>query len=599
MEIPVKIDAILKTLPEKPGVYQYFDETEKILYVGKAKNLKKRVSSYFHKEHDNSKLRVLVKKIADIKTIVVNTEYDALLLENNLIKQYQPRYNVSLKDDKTYPWVCIKNERFPRIFYTRKKINDGSEYFGPYASVNSIKTLIAFIKENFKLRTCSLDLNEKNISAKKFRACLDYHIGTCKAPCIALETESEYNETVKQIKNILKGNISSVIRELKQQMNSSSEKMEFEEAQEIKMKLEALEKFQAKSMVVSNTIENLDVITFVQEEDLYYVNYFHIVNGAIIASKTLEIKKKLDETDSDILLYALFEIRTEIESTAKEIVVPFYPESEFPDVKFFVPKAGDKKIVLDLCRRNAEQYRFDKNRQLALINPEEHTQRIMQQMKKDLRMKEEPVRIECFDNSNIQGHFAVSAMTVFINGKPAKKEYRHFNVKTVEGPDDFATMEEVIYRRYKRVLEENLDMPQLIVIDGGKGQLSAAINSLEKLNLMGKVAIIGIAKRLEEIYYPGDSIPMYLDKKSETLRILQHIRDEAHRFGITHHRKKRSKGTITTELSNIKGISDKTAQKLLAEFKSVKKIKESSLEEIEKIAGKAKAKLIQEYFTKE
>lgn len=596
MQVSPKIDSILKTLPEASGVYQYFDADEKILYVGKAKNLKKRISSYFHKEHDNSKLRVLVKKIADIKTIVVSTEYDALLLENNLIKQYQPRYNVSLKDDKTYPWVCIKNERFPRIFYTRKKINDGSEYFGPYASVNSIKTLLAFIKENFKLRTCSLDLSEKNIAAKKFRACLDYHIGTCKAPCIGLQTQSDYDETIKQIRSILKGNISSVIRELKQQMNLSSEKMQFEEAHDIKLKLDALEKFQAKSMVVSNTIENLDVASFVSEEDLYYVNYFHIVNGAIIASKTLEIKRKLDETDSDILLYALFEIRTEIQSTAKEIVVPFYPESEFPDANFFVPKAGDKKIVLDLCRRNAEQYRFDKNRQLALINPEEHTQRIMQQMKKDLRMKEEPMRIECFDNSNIQGHFAVSAMTVFINGKPAKKEYRHFNIKTVEGPDDFATMEEVIYRRYKRVLEENTEMPQLIVIDGGKGQLSAAINSLQKLGLMGKVAVIGIAKRLEEIYYPGDSIPMYLDKKSETLRILQHIRDEAHRFGITHHRKKRSKGSITTELNNIKGISDKTAQKLLAEFKSVKKIKESTLEEIEKVAGKAKAKLVVDYF---
>lgn len=596
MQIPSKIDAILKTLPEKPGVYQYFDSEEKILYVGKAKNLKKRVSSYFHKEHDNSKLRILVKKIADIKTIVVNTEYDALLLENNLIKKYQPRYNVSLKDDKTYPWVCIKNERFPRIFYTRKKINDGSEYFGPYASVNSIKTLMAFIKENFKLRTCSLDLSEKNIAAKKFRACLDYHIGTCKAPCVGLESEEEYNATVKQIRSILKGNISSVIRELKQQMHSSSEKMEFETAQEIKMKLEALEKFQAKSMVVSNTIENLDVASFVNDEDVYYVTYFHIVNGAIIASRTLELKKKLDETDSDILLYALFEMRTEIESTAKEIVVPFYPDQEFPDAKFFVPKAGDKKIVLDLCRRNAEQYRFDKNRQLALTNPEEHTNRLMQQMKKDLRMKEEPVRIDCFDNSNIQGHFAVSAMTVFINGKPAKKEYRHFNVKTVEGPDDFATMEEVIYRRYKRVLEENEGMPNLIVIDGGKGQLGAALNSLEKLGLLGKVAVVGIAKRLEEIYYPGDPVPMYLDKKSETLRVLQHIRDEAHRFGITHHRKKRSKGFITTELNEIKGISEKTAEKLLSEFKSVKKIKESSLEELEKVAGKAKAKLVFEYF---
>lgn len=598
MEIPQKIETILKTLTDEPGVYQYFDAEGKILYVGKAKNLKKRVSSYFHKEHDNSRLRILVKKIDSIKTIVVHTEYDALLLENNLIKQYQPRYNVSLKDDKTYPWVCIKHERFPRIFYTRKKINDGSEYFGPYASVTSIKTLIAFIRENFQLRTCALDLSEKNISAKKFRACLDYHIGTCKAPCIALQTQEEYDTTIKQVRSILKGNTSSVIRELKQQMQSASEKMDFEEAHNVKVKLDALEKFQAKSMVVSNTIEDIDVAAYVKEEDVYYVNYFHVANGAIIGSKTLEIKKKLDETDRDILTYALFEIRTELQSTAKEIVVPFHPESEFPDAKFFVPKAGDKKIILELCRRNAEQYRIDKNRQLALTDPEQHTTRIMQQMKKDLRMKEEPVRIECFDNSNIQGHFAVSAMTVFINGKPAKKEYRHFNVKTVEGPDDFATMEEVIYRRYKRVLEENLDMPQLIVIDGGKGQLGAAINSLEKLDLMGKVAVVGIAKRLEEIYYPGDPIPMYLDKKSETLRILQHIRDEAHRFGITHHRKKRSKGTITTELNNIDGISDKTAEKLLREFKSVKKIKESSLEEIEKVAGKAKAKLVVEYFKK-
>jgi excinuclease ABC subunit C len=596
LEIPVRIETILKTLPEKPGVYQYFDAEEKILYVGKAKNLKKRVSSYFHKEHDNSRLRLLVKKITDIKTIVVNTEYDALLLENNLIKQYQPRYNISLKDDKTYPWICLKRENYPRIFYTRKKIKDGSEYFGPYASITSVKTLLAFIKENFPLRTCSLDLTEKNIAAKKFRACLDYHIGTCKAPCISLQTQSDYDENIKQIKNIIKGNISSVIRELKQQMNSHSEKMEFENAQLVKEKIESLEKYQAKSMVVSNTIEDLDVAAMVKENDVYYVTYFHVVKGAIIASQTVEVKKKLDESDSDILLYALYDMRTETQSTSKEIVVSFYPESEFPDVKFFVPKAGDKKILLDLCARNAEQYRIDKNRQLALTNPEEHAQRILQQMKKDLRMKVEPVRIDCFDNSNIQGHHAVSAMTVFINAKPAKKEYRHFNVKTVEGPDDFATMEEVIFRRYSRVLEEKNGMPQLIVIDGGKGQLSAACTSLQKLGLLGKVAIIGIAKRLEEIYYPGDSIPMYLDKRSETLRIIQQIRDEAHRFGITHHRKKRNKSTITTELNQIKGISDVTAQKLLSEFKSVKKIKETSLEEIEKIAGKAKAKLVYDYF---
>ena len=583
-------------MPEKPGVYQYFDAEENILYVGKAKNLKKRVSSYFHKEHNNARLRLLVKKIQNIKTIVVNTEYDALLLENNLIKQYQPRYNIALKDDKTYPWLCLKKEPYPRLFSTRTKINDGSEYFGPYGSVYAMKTMLAFLRETFPLRTCSLELTEKNIAQKKFRACLDYHIGTCKGPCIGEQTEEEYDNNIKQIRSIIKGNISSVIRDFKQQMNAHAEKFEFEKAHELKLKIEAFEKFQAKSMVVSNTIDNIDVAAFAKENDVYYVNYFHVVNGAIIASKMLEIKRKLDETDDEILVYAIYEIRTALQSTAKEIVVPFYPESELPDAKFFVPKAADKKILLDLCQRNAEQYRVDKNKQLALTNPEEHTLRIMQQMKKDLRMKEEPRRIECFDNSNIQGHFAVSAMTVFMDSKPAKKEYRHFNVKTVEGPDDFATMEQVIYRRYKRVLEENLDLPQLIVIDGGKGQLGAAINSLEKLNLMGKVAIIGIAKRLEEIYYPGDSIPMYLDKKSETLRIIQHIRDEAHRFGITHHRKKRSKGTITTELSNIKGISDKTAEKLLAELKSVKQIKESSLETLEGSIGKAKAKLVYEYF---
>ena len=596
MQVSSAIETILKTLPEKPGVYQYFDAEENILYVGKAKNLKKRVSSYFHKEHDNARLRLLVKKIQNIKTIVVNTEYDALLLENNLIKQYQPRYNIALKDDKTYPWLCLKKEPYPRLFSTRTKINDGSEYFGPYGLVYAMKAMLVFLRETFPLRTCSLELTEKNIAQKKFRACLDYHIGTCKGPCIGEQTESEYDSNIKQIRSIIKGNISAVIRDFKQQMNTHAEKFEFEKAHELKLKIEAFEKFQAKSMVVSNTVDNIDVAAFVKENDVYYVNYFHVVNGAIIASKMLEIKRKLDESDEEILLYAIYEIRNALQSTAKEIVVPFYPESEFPDAKFFVPKAADKKILLDLCQRNAEQYRVDKNKQLALTNPEEHTQRIMQQMKKDLRMKEEPRRIECFDNSNIQGHFAVSAMTVFIDAKPAKKEYRHFNVKTVEGPDDFATMEEVIYRRYKRVLEENLDMPQLIVIDGGKGQLGAAINSLDKLELMGKVAIIGIAKRLEEIYYPGDSIPMYLDKKSETLRIIQHIRDEAHRFGITHHRKKRSKGTITTELSNIKGISDKTAEKLLAELKSVKQIKESSLETLESSIGKAKAKLVYDYF---
>lgn len=596
MKTSEHIETLLKTIPEKPGVYRYFDAEQNILYVGKAKNLRKRVASYFTKAHDNSRLRLLVSKIADIKTLVVETEYDALLLENNLIKEHQPRYNVSLKDDKTYPWICLKKEPYPRIFYTRKKIRDGSEYFGPYASVTSVKTLLTFIRENFPLRTCTLDLSEKHISAKKYRACLDYHIGTCKAPCIALQTEEEYNNNIRQIKNIIRGNVSSVIRELKHKMNGLAESMAFEKAQEVKEKIDALEKFQAKSMVVSNTITDIDVVGMVKEDDTYFITYFRVVNGAIISSHSVEAKRKLDETDSDVLLYALYDMRTEAQSTSKEIVTSFYPDSEFPDARFFVPKAGDKKMLLDLCVRNADQHRIDKHRQLAVTDPEEHTRRILQQMKKDLRMSEEPVRIDCFDNSNIQGHHPVSAMTVFINAKPAKKEYRHFNVKTVEGPDDFATMEEVIYRRYSRVLEEGSGMPQLIVVDGGKGQLSAACNSLQKLGLFGKVSIIGIAKRLEEIYYPGDPIPLYLDKKSETLRIIQHIRDEAHRFGITHHRKRRSKSTISTELSKIKGIGEVTARKLLSVFRSVKKIKETPLEELEKVAGKASARLVYDYF---
>lgn len=596
LKISSYIETLLKTIPDKPGVYRYFDADGKVLYVGKAKNLKKRVASYFTKAHDNSRLRMLVSRITDIKTLVVETEYDALLLENNLIKEHQPRYNVSLKDDKTYPWICIRKEPYPRIFYTRKKIRDGSEYFGPYASVTAVKTLLSFIRENFPLRTCTLDLSEKHISAQKYRACLDYHIGTCKAPCIALQTEAEYNENMRQIRNIIRGNIGSVIRELKQRMNERAQKMEFEEAQKVKDKIDALEKYQAKSMVVSNTISDVDVIGMVKEDDTYFVTYFRVVNGAIISSHSVEIKRKLDESDSDILLYALYDMRTEAQSTSKEIITAFYPDADFPDAKFFVPKAGDKKMLLDLCLRNAEQNRIDKDRQLAVTDPGEHTRRILQQMRKDLRMNVEPVRIECFDNSNIQGHHAVSAMTVFINAKPAKKEYRHFNVRTVEGPDDFATMEEVIHRRYKRVLEEGGELPQLIVIDGGKGQLSAACNSLQNLGLLGKVTIIGIAKRLEEIYYPGDPIPLYLDKKSETLRVIQQIRDEAHRFSITHHRKRRNKSAISTELSMINGIGEVTAQKLLSVFRSVKRIKETPLEELEKVAGRVNARRVYDYF---
>lgn len=590
------IQSILKTLPETPGVYRYYDADNNLLYVGKAKNLKKRVSSYFTKEHDTFRLRIMVKKIADIKTIKVDTEMDALILENNLIKSLTPKYNIMLRDDKTYPWIVIKKERFPRVFHTRQIKKDGSEYFGPYPSGTTMHILLELIKQLYPLRTCNLDLQQHQINKKKYRACLEYHIGKCKAPCVGNQTQDDYDSGIKHIREIIKGDIHFAIRDLKRLMHEHAEKLEFEEAAQLKRKIELLEKYQSKSTVVHPSITDTDVFAIISDEKVAYVNYFKVMNGTIIQAQTLEFKKKLDESDEEMLVYAIHEIRSRYNSLSDEIFVPFEPELKFDNAKYVVPKIGDKKHLLDLCYKNAESYKKEREKQLAIIDPDRHTDRIMQQMMKDLRMKEEPRRIEGFDNSNIQGNYAVSAMPVFIDGKPAKKEYRHFNVKTVEGPNDFATMEEVIYRRYSRVIEENLPMPQLIVIDGGKGQLGAAVNSLRKLGLMGKVTVIGIAKRLEEIYFPGDSIPLYLDKRSETLKVIQHIRDEAHRFGITHHRNKRSRETFKTELSEIKGISDKTAQKLLTELKSVKGVKEATLEELTTIIGNAKAKLVYEFF---
>jgi excinuclease ABC subunit C len=595
-DFPIHIQTLLKTLSDGPGVYQYYDKENNLLYVGKAKNLKKRVTSYFTKEHDNGRLRLLVKKINDIKTVKVNTELDALLLENNLIKNLKPKYNVNLRDDKTYPWIIIKNERFPRLFYTRKQIKDGSEYYGPYPSVMVMHTLLDLIRQLYKLRTCSYDLSEANIEKKKFRACLEFHIGRCKAPCEGKQSFEEYEEDMKQIRKIIKGEFSFALRDMKKEMQDLSEKLEFEKAEELKIKIDLLEKYQGKSTIVHPSITDTDVFAAIHEENVSYVSYFKIYNGAIVQAQVLELKKQLDETPEEMLVFAMNEIRQRFNSKSKEIIVEEEPEFKFPDTKYYVPKIGDKKQLLDLCLRNAKAHKFEREKQVALTDPERHTNRIMQQMMKDLRMKEEPRRIEGFDNSNIQGEYAVAAMPVFIDGKPAKKEYRHFNIKTVTGPDDFASMEEVIYRRYSRVLEEKLPMPQLIVIDGGKGQLSAAVNSLMKLGLYGKVTIIGIAKRLEEIYFPGDSIPIYLDKRSETLKVIQHIRDEAHRFGITHHRNKRSRETFKTELSEIKGISDITAQKLLTELKSVKNIKEATLEELSSIIGNAKGKLVWEFF---
>lgn len=590
------IQSILKTIPETPGVYRYYDKDNNLLYVGKAKNLKKRVSSYFAKEHDTFRLRLMVRKIVDIKTIKVDTEMDALILENNLIKSLRPKYNVDLRDDKTYPWIVIKKENFPRVFYSRQPKKEDMELFGPYPSVTTMHILLDLIKQLYPTRSCSLDLTEENITKKKFRACLEYQIGRCKAPCVGFQSMAEYDDDIRHIRDIIKGDIQFAIKDLKKSMQGHAEKFEFEQAAAIKRKVELLEKYQSKSTIVHPSITDTDVFAILSDEKTAYVNYFKIMNGTIVQSQILELKKKLDESDEEMLVFAIHEIRTRYASSSREIFVPFEPELTFENAKYVVPKIGDKKHLMDLCFRNAESYKKEREKQLAIIDPDRHTDRIMQQMMKDLRMKEEPRRIEGFDNSNIQGEYAVSAMPVFIDGKPAKKEYRHFNVKTVVGPDDFATMEEVIFRRYKRVVDESLPMPQLIVIDGGKGQLGAAVFSLQKLGLMGKVTVIGIAKRLEEIYFPGDPVPMYLDKRSETLKIIQHIRDEAHRFGITHHRNKRSRETFKTELSEIKGISEKTAQKLLTELKSVKHIKEATLAELAAIVGNSKANLVYEFF---
>jgi len=592
MEIKDNLKPVLASLPEKPGIYQYYDEEGTILYVGKAKNLKKRVSSYFHKEHEYAKLNLLVKKIASINYIVVQTEWDALLLENSLIKKYQPRYNVMLKDDKTYPWICIKKEPFPRVFSTRKVIRDGSEYFGPYASVTLMKTVLEFVKKLYPLRTCNLNLTEENINRKKFKHCLEFDVGNCKAPCEARQTKEDYDYSIAQIKQIIKGNVNSVIRYLKAEMDEQAGKWEFEKAQHLKEKIELLEKYQSRSAVVSPTISNVDVFTILTDEKSGYVNYLKVINGAIIQSHTIELSKKLNESDDELLLMGIADLRQRFDSDSTEVILSRPIDSEIPGVTVLIPQKGDKKRLVELSENNLKYYIREKQMLASLASPKKRDEEKLGQMKKDLHLKDIPHRIECFDNSNIQGAYPVAAMTVFVNGKPSKKDYRHFNIKTVEGPDDFASMEEVIYRRYKRLLDEQQPLPQLIVIDGGKGQLSSALISLEKLGLANKIGIIGIAKKLEEIYFPGDSIPLYLDKRSYTLRIIQQIRDEAHRFGITHHRKRRSKGTIQTSLTGIEGIGEKTAEKLLKTFGSVARIKKTSFEEITELIGADKAKIL-------
>jgi len=591
-----EIQLKLKTLPDSPGVYQFYDKTDKILYVGKAKNLKKRVTSYFNKNLDSGKTRVLVSQIVDIKYIVVETELDALLLENNLIKKYQPKYNIQLKDDKTYPWICIKNEPFPRVFTTRRVIKDGSKYFGPYPSVKVVNTLLSFIRDVYPLRNCNLDLSAKKIIEGRHKVCLEYHLGNCKGGCEGRESEETYNQYIKEIENIVKGNISEVIKVLKTQMLVHSENLEFEEAHLVKNKTDTINRYKSKSTVVSPSVQKVDVITILQDEKTAFVNYLAVNDGAIIHGFTVEVKKKLDESDEEILAHVLLEMRERFSSITKEVLIAEPISTEIEGVSFFVPQRGDKKSLIELSQRNAKYYRLEKMKQEKIKNPERHTERILNQIKVDFRLQDLPVHIECFDNSNLQGTNAVAACVVFRNAKPSKKDYRHFNIKTVEGPDDFASMEEAVYRRYKRMLDENQPLPQLIVIDGGKGQLSSSLIALERLDLRGKIAIVGIAKRLEEIFFPGDSYPIYIDKKSESLRIVQYLRNEAHRFGITHHRNKRSKASLTSEITQITGIGPKTHEDLMTALKTVSAIKEAPMDSLSSIIGPSKAKIVYDYF---
>ncbi|MGM0531453.1 MAG: excinuclease ABC subunit UvrC [Bacteroidota bacterium] len=590
------LNEIISGLPTSPGVYQYFDENGKIIYVGKAKNLKKRVSSYFNKEADNAKTRILVRKIHHIEYVMVNSEEDALLLENNLIKKYQPRYNVLLKDDKSFPWIVIKNERFPRVFSTRQIIKDGSEYFGPYTSGMMVKTLLDLFRSLYSLRTCRHALTEENISAGKFRVCLEYHIGNCKGPCEGLQDEEEYNEYIREIRNILKGNISSVLKYMKDTMATLAEGYRFEEAEEIRKKMSALEGYQSKSTIVNPRIHNVDVFSIINDEKQAFVNFLKVVNGAVIQAHTMEYKKKMNENAENLLPLAIADVRERFHSYSPEIIVPFDPGLELSGSRFVVPQKGDKKKLLDLSLRNVKYYRYEKLKQEANQTKVPKEVRLLETVKKDLRMEKLPVHIECFDNSNIQGHHPVAACVVFKNGRPAKKEYRHFNIKTVQGPDDYASMKEVVFRRYNRLLNEDHPIPQLIVIDGGKGQLGAAVKALDELNLTEKITIIGIAKRLEEIYFPGDSVPLYLDKNSPSLKLIQNLRDEAHRFGITFHRNKRSGSFLKSKLEEIPGVGPASVNKLLEKFASTKAIENATFEQLKEVVGENRARGILEYF---
>jgi excinuclease ABC subunit C len=591
--IPAHVQDLLKRIPENPGVYQYFDETGTIIYVGKAKNLKKRVLSYFSKDHsDSPKTRILVRKIQDLKYIVVETEEDALLLENNLIKQYRPKYNVMLKDDKTYPSICIKKEPFPRVFQTRNIIHDGSEYFGPYSSVPMVRALLQVLKKVYPIRNCKLPMLDQQIKSGKYKVCLEYQIKKCMGPCVGYQSQEEYMANIQDIREILKGNIHVISKHLMSEMKSLASELKFEEAHLVKEKYELIEQYRSKSAIVNSGLHNIEVYSFDETDQSAIINYLYLVNGCIVRGMTLEYKKRLEEEKEELLSTAIFEIRHRYGSPAKEIIVPFHPELEIEGITFTIPQRGDRKKILDLSMQNVRQYKVDLLKQQEKLNPEQRTTRILSTVKKDLNLNDLPLHIECFDNSNTQGSFPVSSCVVFKNAKPSKRDYRHFNVKTVEGPNDFASMEEVLTRRYSRLLEEGQSLPQLVIVDGGKGQLSSAVKALQEVGVFDKLQVIGIAKNLEELFFPGDSIPIYLDKNSETLKLIQQLRDEAHRFGITHHRNRRSKNQTASALDEIPGIGAATKTLLLKEFKSVKRIREAGLEDLQKVVGPSKAEKI-------
>jgi excinuclease ABC subunit C len=579
----------LRSLPEKPGIYKHIDADDKILYIGKAKSLKNRVNSYFRGKHDNQRLQNMVLQVRRIEFMVTETEYEALLLENTLIKKEQPKYNINLKDGKSYPWIVIKKERFPRVYPTFQFKPREGEYYGPYVSSKGMYTVLDLIKQLYPLRTCNLALSKDNIRQGKFKVCLEYHLKNCKGPCVGDQSEAEYNRTLESVRSLLKGRLRNAKKILHQQMEEQAAALEFEAAQESKERLLLLEKYQAKSTVVNPTVGDADVFTLLSDAEFAYVNGLVLREGAVVRGHTLEFKKKLDESDAELLAVGVAELRELFGSETSEILLSQPLDLEIDGVKVTVPQRGDKVRLIELSLRNARAYRLEKLKNLSIVDPDRHVNRLMKQMQTDLRLPVEPRHFECFDNSNFHGDFPVSACVVFKDGKPSKRDYRHFNVKTVEGPNDFATMAEVITRRYKRLLEEEQPLPQLILVDGGKGQLSAALEALNELGLRGKISIIGIAKRLEELYYPGDSDPLYLDKRSETLKVLQRARDEAHRFGITHHRNRRSKGTIATRLETIAGVGPATVELLLSHFKSAAGIERATLDEVVAVVGSKKA----------